>query len=306
MRSLIAPTEDAIRLAESKLSAGVAAGNNVVLHIYGNGGFSVNQYVCIGIPGTATAEIQKINADPAATDITVASLLYAHAADEPVQVYRYNQRKFYGCLTIGGSYTELSTSGSPKNITVNDPQGTYFEYTGTDGFIYFKSTYFNSTTNEESDIADAIAVASDQSMRYCSLYDIRLQAGMEDNPFVADDQFEQYRTQAENEVNSYMFERYLLPLQNNSGVFEVPAIIQNATIKLAAGYCDYREYGKTGEGVKWLGEARGILKAIQKGTQRLIGSDFQEFGQKTLTQGVESYPNSSTTDQPKFTTNQRF
>lgn len=313
MRSLLAPTEDSIRLAEAKLAVAISAGSDVSLNIYGNGGFEENDYVCIGIPGTPTAEIQKINA--AVTDgnaIQVSTVLYPHTADEPVQVYRYNQRKFYGSLTLTGAYSELTSSGSPKSITVNDPQGTYFEYTGLDGYIYFKSTYFNATTNEESDIADAIAVASDQSTRYCSLYEIRFQAGMQDNPYVADDTFEGYRTQAENEINSYLYARYVLPLENGTtSTLEVPALITNCAIKLAAGYSDYREYGKTGEGVKWLGEARGILNSIKKGTQRLIDSSFQEYQLQKQTQGVQSNANQETSghghnNRPIFTTRQQF
>ncbi len=309
MISLIAPTEDSIKLGLSKISANITAGSSVTIPIYGNGGFAVNEYVCIGIPGSATCEIQQINDLPAATEIEVATLLYAHSADEPVQIYRYNQRKFYGCLTETGSYSELVSSGSPAAITVNDPQGTYFEYTGGEGYLYFKSTYYNSFTNEETDIADAIAVAGDQSTRYCALYDIRFQAGMQDNPYINDAQFEDYRTQAESEVNSYLYARYILPLENGvTEALEVPAIIKNCTIKLAAGYADYREYGKTGEGVKWLGEARGILNSIKKGTQRLIDSNFVEFELQAKTQGVQSNANQNNGyhDRPIFTTKQQF
>jgi hypothetical protein len=312
MRSLIAPTEDAIKLAETKLTAGVSAGSNVALPVYGNTNFAANNYVCIGIPGSLTAEIQKINvAVSPGNSIQVATLLYSHSVDEPIQVFRYNQRKFYGALTQGGSYTELVSSGSPTNITVNDPQGTYFEYTGNEGYIYFKSTYFNSTTNEESDINDAIPMASDQSTRYCSLYDIRFQAGMQDNPYVTDDMFENYRLQAEGEINSYLYARYVLPLTNGTTMMlEVPALITNCAIKLAAGYSDYREYGKTGEGVKWLGEARGILNSIKKGTQRLIDANFVEFELKKQTQGVQSNANQTQgnphSNRPIFTTRQQF
>lgn len=311
MISLIASTEDSIKLADSKLSANVSAGSNVTIPLYGNGGFAVGNYVCIGIPGSATAEIQQINSLPAASSIEVATLLYAHSSDEPIQVYRYNQRKFYGSLTLTGSYAELLSSGSPKSIAVNDPQGTYFEYTGSDGFLYFKSTYYNSNTNEETDINDAIGVAGDQSTRYCSLYDIRFQAGMQDNPYVGDDQFEDYRTRAESTINSSLYARYILPLENGTtNELEVPAIIKDCAVKLAAGYSDYREYGKTGEGVKWIAEAKSILRDIKTGVVRLIDSNFVEFELKEKTMGVQSNANQTNSnrqkDRPRFTMNQQF
>lgn len=311
MRSLIAPTEDFIKLAKTQLSADVGAGSTVTLNVTGNEGFANNSYVAVGIEGTENCEIQKINAVVTpGTTIQVATLNYAHKQDEPVRVFRYNQRKFYGATTATGSFAELTTSGSPKNIQVTDPQGTLLEYTGVEGYTYFKSTYFNSTTSDETDIADADAVLADDSVRYCSLYAIRQQAGFTDNPFITDGILETYRKRAENEVNSYLYQRYVLPLTNATTLLpEIPFIIENATQLLAAGYMDYREYGKDGEGVKWLGEARGILKAVQNGTQRLIDSGYNEFEQKTLTQGIQSFPNSSdpTDDSaPKFTMNQQF
>ena len=78
---------------------------------------------------------------------------------------------------------------------------------------------------------------------------------------------------------------------------------------LAAGYLDYQEYGAEGQGVKWLGEARGLLKSIQKGAQRLIDSLGAEFGQKTATQGIQGYPNNvdNQNGPPRYATmQQRF
>lgn len=308
---LLTPTEDFIRLAEAHLAADVAAGSSVVLTLYGNDGMAQNGYVAIGVEGTDTCEIQKINASVTpGTSIQVATLLYNHKQDEPVRVFRFNQRKFYGSLTATGSFVELTSSGSPKTIEVNNPQGTYFEYTGNEGYLYFKSTYYNATTTDESDISDATAVAADQSSRYCSLYEIRRQAGFVDNAFVTDGILETYRKRAENEINTYLYNRYILPLLNQTtNLPEVPFVVENCCVLLAAGYMDYREYGKDGEGVKWLGEARSLLRAMQSGTQRLIGTDMIEFQQKALTSGIQSFPTSSDpcdSTAPKFTMNQQF
>lgn len=312
MKLIYAPTEDFIRLAGSKLSADVAAGSSVTLAVYGNEGMSQNDYVVIGQEGTDTCEIQKISASVTpGTAITVGTLIFAHKQEDPVRVFRYNQRKFYGATSQGGDYTELTSSGSPKTIQVNDPQGTSLEYTGDEGYTYFKSTYYNSTTTDETDIGDSVGMLADESVRYCSLEAIRRQAGLTDNPFVTDGQIEIYRLRAENEVNSYLYNRYVLPLTNQTyDTPEIPYIVENVTVLLAAGYMDYREYGKDGEGVKWLGEARAVLKAVQNGTQRLIGSDMIEFEQKELTQGIQSSSSSGNPDGssscPKFGMNKEF
>jgi hypothetical protein len=183
------------------------------------------------------------------------------------------------------------------------------EYVGGEGYLFFKATYFNSTTSEESNITDANAVLADESTRYCSIYAIKKQAGLTNNPYITDGFIENLRKRAENEVNSYLYERYILPLINSTSVPEIPFMVENVTTLLAAGYADYQEFGKDGEGVKWLAEARAVLKKLQTGAQRLIASDMTEFQQKDLTQGVNSFPSSVDNDNgptQQFTMDQNF
>lgn len=308
MKVLIATTEDFIKRERGQLAADASAGSNVALTFVNGDTFAVNDYIVIGYEGSEKAEICIITAVSAQT-ITVATLRLPHKSDEPVVKYRYNKRKYYGSLTIDGSYSELTSSGSPLTIQVEDPQGTILEYTGNEGYLYFKSTYYNSTTTDETDVDGADAVAGDETTRYCSIYAIRKQAGLTNNPYLTDGMVEIYRKRAENEINSVIFSRYVIPLENALGVNEVPPIIENVCTLLAAGYFDYQEFGKEGQGVKWLGEARGILKALQDGRQRLIDSTGEEFTTKTLTQGIQSYPSSvDNTDGPiqMFTTRQTF
>jgi len=291
MLTLLSPTEDFIKRNRTRLSADVNAGDNAVIPTENSDGILENDYIVVGPEGSDQAEICQV-ASVTEQSITVAVLRKKHFAYEPIVKYRYNQRKFYGCTTEGGSYAELTSDGSPAAIAVNDPQGTYFEYTTDEGYIYFKSTYWNVQTSEETDIAQSVAVLADESVRYCSIFAIRKQAGMTNNPFLTDGIIEIYRKRAENEVNSYLYNRYDLPLVNQSeSAPEVPFIVENVTTLLAAGYMDYQEFGSDGEGVKWLGEARAVLKAVQNGVQRLIASDYQEFQTKTQTQGINSYPN---------------
>jgi hypothetical protein len=283
MKILYAPTEDFIKGQRATLTAGVAAGSAVSIPVDNSAGFNVDDYIVIGAEGSDQAELVQITAIADANHVT-ATLAQAHSADDPIVFYRYNERKFYGSLTSGGAYTELTAYGSPAAIGVDDPQGTSIEYTGGEGYIYFKSTYWNSTTSTESNIADANEVLADESTRYCSLYQIRKQAGITQNPYYDDGKVEDKRKQAENEVNSYLLNRYVLPLTNSVDAPEVPFLITRCAYMLAAGYIDYEEFGSDGNGVKWLGEARGILNSIQKGTQRLIDSTGAEFTVQEKTQ----------------------
>lgn len=304
MRQFSAPTEDIIKLERTQLDADVSAGSNVILTLLDNNKLDLNTFIVIGYEGAEKTEIQKVNASVTpGTDVQVATLLFAHKKGEPVTVYRYDKRKFYGSLTAGGTYNELTSYGSPTLIQVDDPQGTLFEYNGGEGYEYFKSTYYNSATLEETDPDDSDAVASDQSLRYTTLYNIRNQAGLTNNPYITDGVLETYRKRAENEVKSYIMAKYVLPLT------EIPAIIENATTLLAAGYMDYKEFGRDGEGVKWLGEARGILNSVKKGNMNLIGSDDQELSNKSNINTVQGYPDgvdNKNGPMRMFTTKQRF
>lgn len=279
MRILTAPIESFIKSDSSLIAADVAAGSSKEVTVDNGGNFATNDYAILGVDGQETTEIAKITG---VTDnvLTFGTLKLAHKASDPVVKVSFNQRKLYGCATETGTFVYIET----KDIEVDNPQGTQFEYTGST-YLYFKCTYYNSTTVTETAIADAVAVLGGESDRYAAIYDIKKQAGLVDNPYISEATIETKRKQAENEINSSIFARYTLPLS------EIPAMIQRLCILLAAGYIDYEEYGIEGEGKKWLGEARAILKAIRGGTQRLIKTDSTELEVKSSTQNrVTGYP----------------
>lgn len=304
MRTLIAPTEDFIKIERTMLDADVSAGSNVSLTLASNDGMDENSFIVIGREGSELAELQQVNAAVTpGTAVQVATLKFNHKAGEPVTVYRYNQRKFYGCATIDGTYVELTSDGSPKAIQVDDPQGTILEYTGSE-YTYFKATYYNSSDAVETDEDDANAVEGDSSKRYCSIYQIRNAAGLTDNPFYSDNIVEMKRVQAESEINASIRSRYTLPLS------EVPEVITNIATLLASGYILYEELGADGDGGKILGSARSQLKAIREGKMMLLDSEFNELTRPTRTGRLRGYPDSTietgATDDRKFTIGQEY
>jgi len=302
MRVLQAPTEDFIKQERTTLATDATAGSNVTLTLENNDGMANETFIVIGREGSEQAELCQINqAVSAGQSVRVATLLFNHKKGEPVTVYRYNKRKFYGATEAGGSYTELTSDGSPKTIQVDDPQGTILEYSG-NTYTYFKATYYNSTTLTETSRDDADEVLADESARYATIYGIRKKAGLTENPYLSDGRVEDKRKQAENEINSTLITRYTLPLD------EVPPLITLICELLAAGYLLYEEFGADGDGVKFLGEARGILKAIQRGDQRLIGTDSTELAVVTSTNVLRGKPDGSEEGDEvrKFTIDQKF
>lgn len=294
MKTLVAGNEDFIKIELGVLDADAAAGSNVDLTLVNNDGAEVDLYLAVGFEGNELCELQHIgDVDADGVTVTVDTLKFNHKKGEPVTVFRYNQRKFYGSDAADGTFTELTSDGSPKDIQVDDPMGTRLEYTGTD-YTYFKATYYNSSTSEETDENDAEAQLADESLRYATLYAIRKHAGLAGNPRYSDLRIETKRKQAENEINSAIAARYVLPLD------EVPPLISQICELLAAGYIDYEEFGKDGEGVKWLGEARALLKAIQTGRQLLIGEDGTELERVENSGRLSGYPNDEDTDAAKY------
>ena len=298
MKVLLAVTEPFIKQERGRISADISAGSSVTLPVDSSQGISAADYIVFGFEGNELAEMCTVSS-LTTTTITVPTLKFNHKAGEPFVVYRFNQRKFYGATTATGSYTELTADGSPKDISVDDPQGTLLEYSGTD-YSYFKATYYNSTTTEETDAADADAVSGDETTRYAGIYAIRKHAGLAGNPRYSDLRIETKRKQAENEINSAIASKYVLPLA------EVPGLLSNICELLAAGYIDYEEFGKDGEGVKWLGEGRALLKAIQKGTQLLIGADGSELECRDKVGVLDGYPNATDTDAANFSMADRY
>src|SRR5579863_5416393 len=172
MKTLLAPTEDFIKQARTRLNGNVDAGNNAVIPVENSAGIAVHDFIVVGTEGSEQAEVCQVTV-VSEQEITVSVLQLPHLNYEPITKYRYNQRKFYGCTTIAGAYTELTSYGSPENIEVNDPQGTILEYTGVEGYIYFKATYYNFYSTEETGLTENTAVLADDSTRYCSIYAIK-------------------------------------------------------------------------------------------------------------------------------------
>ena len=293
-KNIYAPPEDFIKIERGVLGADVAAGSSVTITLEDNDGFSDNDFVVIGVEGAEKTELQQIDAAVSGgTDIQVTTLVFAHKKGDPITLYQYNKRKFYGSVTETGTYVELTSDGSPVNIQVDDPLGTIIEYTGAEGFLFFKATYYNSDgSTAETDQADSAVIEVDASARYTSLYQIRVQAGLTQNTFINDGRIERKRKQAENEINSKIGARYSLPLS------EVPAMLNTICDLLAGGYLDFEEFGPDGEGKKWLGEARGMLKSIMGGTQLLIGTDGTELTRNTNMGKLDGFPLNDGTDDP--------
>lgn len=270
MKTLYAPTEDFIKGEHTTLTASVSGGTGISLDVENTSGIATGSFIAVGYEGSETCELTRVTSVTDATHVVLDSLLFNHANGEHIRVYRYNARKFYGS-TAGVIWNELTASGSPKAIEVDDPQGTVLEYTGSDGYLYFKATYYNTATGEETDPNEAGATSADQSSHCASLYDIRVAAGFIGNTYYTDSRIEDKRREAEAEINSVLSAVYTLPLTY------VSDYVQNIATMLAAGKILFQEYPESETGAKMLGEARALLVKITKGEVLLFDENMVEL-----------------------------
>lgn len=296
MKTLLAPTEQFVFREKTTLLESSGQGDTT-LKIVNPQGFEENDHIVVGHHGTDRAELRQISSiDKSERLVTVGEIRIRHHFGEPVQVMRYNQRAFYGAETEDGSYTELTGDGSPVQIHVDDPAGTYFEYSGSE-YKWFKATYRNEHTEEETALTDSIPVKAETSTHYTTVNNIRSQAGLINSYEISDSYLDRIRLQAENEVDSVIIGRYKLPLA------EVPKLIENITTALAVGSIAYEIFSEEHPLVKRLGEARAMLKAIADGKQALLDSEREELKRKRFG-SMASHP--SEDEKRYFTIDQKW
>lgn len=282
MQILVAPIENYILTEKAKFSADEAA-NQTVLSCDNAAHFAVNDYIILGNIGSETVEIRKISSISSdLTTITVSEAInFSHDEGSPIIKILFNQRKFYRSSTETGTYTHLSSEGSPVDIQVDQPDGTDFEDSSGTSSSWYKATYYNSTTGEETSLDDSIAVKAGDTEHYTSVYKIKNEAGFENNDYISSEIISRYREEAEAQAEGSVVSKYQLPFSSD------PKIFQHIVTLLAAGLLLSKEYGlesdveisKTGQ--RKIERAEELLEKIANGTLSLIGSDGNELSRRT-------------------------
>ena len=294
----VAVLEPDVAITErSELSTDLSAGETTI-PVKNASKFTNNKYLCLGQYGKETAEIRKIvSTDESAKTITVdTATTYSHYQDDPVWQFLYNQRKFYRWNTTSNSWEHLSSEGSPKDIEVDNPQGTYFEDSeGTQSLIY-RATYSSVADSIESSVVDAKSITGGGlSTDLISLYRIRYSAGFKENYSIEDSYIDQYRQDAQGEVWAALRNRYVFPLTKNS------SFLRNIVRDLAVGFIWLDQYAGNADKVKAsedrIAKARKRLNGLADGTYILY--DETEDADQTETGrggGLSFFPDGNTED----------
>jgi len=293
MKSFLIPTGDFIKTEKTEVATATAAGTAVGIVVKNNQGFEVDDYIIVKREGTEEAHICKITSVSGNNTIIVETLKHNLVAGDPVVKVLFNQRRIWGCATSGGTFSELTDS--PTDIEVDRPDGTLFEYTGST-YLYFKATYYNSTTLETTSLDDADEISTLETAHYCSVFDIRQESGFQDNDYVDSGRIDGLRIQAESEVKASVGSIYALPLSASCEV------IKMITKLLASGWLMLQEYGEEASGTSKDGsskviEARSMLKAIRERRLVLRDSSDTELTKISIPEGqIKGWPDDTTKD----------
>ena len=292
MFNFIAPNESVNEGEKTYLDADSAIGATTIT-VERAGDYASNDFLRIGRRGKEKSELRKISSITGNVITLSTALTYAHLdGDEVVKLF-YDQRKLYKETAIGSGVYAIS--GTAKTIEIDNPDGTLFQDSAGSASYRYKCTYYNSHTLAETSQADAVAVYGGDSGTYCSIDEIRAEAGFEDNAYVNDGDILKMRNKATNEVDAALKNVYTLPLSY------VPEIITDITKKLAAGRLMSKQYAGIEPmfeklGKEMLKEARSLLKDITNRKLILMDASSNQLS-KVDTGKPSGWPDGTTEDE---------
>ncbi len=158
-----------IKLEEESDIATAISIAGTTLEVVNTEGFNNGDYIIIGTLGKEITEIVKIVSVNSDTQFTISACKFAHSINDKVRKTPFNQVRFYHSSTETGTYTLEGT----ENMQVdNDDLATGHQTTLADAkTLYWKSTYYNQTTGDESDVDDSEATLGTK-VHYCTSQDV--------------------------------------------------------------------------------------------------------------------------------------
>jgi phage gp36-like protein len=215
-------------------------------------GYFAGDFVILGPRGTDTAEPLTIQAVNDATHVTFSSGITLHhdQGNELISLFA-DQIQVYSAPNVDNSQppdARFTVVASPFNITVYKSWTMYADNASVD--TWYKYAYYNSITHQSTDIKNSFAARSG-TIDYCSLDDIRSEAGYRNNKWVTDAEIATKRKQAQAHIDGVLQSSYTVPFPS-----PVNATIEKICTQLAAGYLQQKDYGIFASGSSKDGSAR--------------------------------------------------
>lgn len=286
---------------QTELTAIVVPGSSA-LPVLNNNSFT-SLFVLVGRPGSDVAELLPNTTPTPGTSIPLGSnTLLQHSQGDPVYALFGSQIRIYRALDAGLGQQPPDSAfgyGTPYATVSIDSSSDSTQYTDAagNGSYWYKFTYYNPTTSSETDIGSATAVRGAFTVTYCSLDDIRGQAGFTYAPYITNASIDQKRQAAQDEINGALDEFYQTPLQPPINDF-----IKDICMRLAAGLLRLKHYSQISNpqinGQNMYDAAQLDLDKLIMKERVLVNKQGQSTAGPGATGGVEGWPNSSTQSAP--------
>lgn len=289
---------EANTVEKTNLSADIAAAATAI-SFKNTQGFVADDYLIIGTLGSEKAELRQltsVNADQVQAVLT-AAVKFAHDKFDDVTKIYGNQMKIYrasnvdGSIPADGSFTALTT------IDIDPDQvSTRYEDTSGSSDYWYKRTFYNETSTDESPLAEASAYRGGDYPEYASLEDIREKAGLQNNRWISAKKIDDKRRAAQSIIDARLTGLYTVPFTP-----PVNQLINEITQLYAAGLLLTSE--ATTAAARAQGQAlidevtnndgTGLLDRIDKKELKLVGLTGDDQTAAAAT-GFSAWPNADT------------
>lgn len=253
-----------------------AAAGDTVLNLLSAADYADGDVLYVGslsVEGCERAVVASVNTSMQLT--LVAPLEHAHIAYDDVcsvlgdTIRIYRAPNVTGAVPVDASFVALAT----RSID-SDQQSTYYRDTNGTSNHWYKFTYTNMNTGDETELSDSTATRGQDFGNYCSLREIREEAGALQAYNLPDTTVAQCRTNAQNEINAALRNVYGKKVPFNP----VPGQIKTLTIQLAAALLKQIRFpGQDGLWGAQLKDARAKLSALQNKDDSLSDEDGEDI-----------------------------
>jgi hypothetical protein len=292
--SIQIPNFNALNVLETTKLITDAVTGSTTLSVQNSQGYALNDFVVVGRPGSDGAEIRSVTANPTLSNqLAVTTTGLKHNQTDSVVKLFGDQIKVYRAPNVDATLPAIDTYTEIATITIapDDPTTLYTDAGGSNAFWY-KYTYANSVTNATTSLSDSIPSRGDRQ-HYCSISDVRNEAGLMNAPFVTDLIISAKRDAAEAEINGVLSGFYSVPF-----IDPINPLITDLTARLAAGLLLVKEYegvksSMVDQGEKKISGVRDQLKRLQSG-DLVLSNDLGVSIANTDAGGFSGWPNSKT------------
>lgn len=288
------PNFNALNVLETTTLTADASVGATTLSVQNSQGYALNDFVVVGRPGSDGAEIRSVTANPTLSNqLTVSAIGLKHNQTDSIVKLFGDQISVYRAINIDGSlpavtdYAVIATIG----IDADDPTTFYTDAGGSNAYWY-RYIYSNSVSSSMTSLSDSIPSRGDKQ-HYCSIADVRNEAGLNNAQFVTDLTIAAKRDAAEAEINGVLSGFYTVPF-----VEPINALITDLTVRLAAGLLLIKEYegvksSMVDQGEKKVASVREQMKRLQSG-DLVLSNDLGASIAVSGAGGFAGWPNSTT------------